>query len=44
MLSDKGLEVKSASHADLSLAFEEFMRAFEAFETNDRRLAEWSAI
>ena len=41
MLSDKGLEVKSASHADLSLAFEEFMRAFEAFkETNDRRLAE----
>src|SRR5690606_15066813 len=41
MLSDKGLEVRSASHADLSLAFEEFMRAFEAFkETNDRRLAE----
>lgn len=41
MLNDKGLEVKSTSHADLSLAFEEFMRAFEAFkETNDRRLAE----
>lgn len=41
MLNDKGLEVKSTSHADLSIAFEEFMRAFEAFkETNDRRLSE----
>ncbi len=41
MLNDKGLEVKSASHADLGAGFEDFMRAFEAFkETNDRRLGE----
>lgn len=41
MLNDKGLEVKSTSTADLSIAFEDFMRAFEAFkETNDQRLSE----
>ena len=41
MLNDKGLEVKSASHADLSIAFDDFMRAFEGFkETNDQRLSE----
>jgi HK97 family phage major capsid protein len=41
MLNDKGLEVKSASHADLGAAFDDFMRAFDAFkETNDRRLSE----
>jgi HK97 family phage major capsid protein len=41
MLKETGLEVKSASPADLASAFEDFMRAFEAFkETNDRRLGE----
>ncbi|MCL4766443.1 MAG: phage major capsid protein [Hyphomicrobiaceae bacterium] len=41
MLNDKGLEVKSGLHADLGAAFEDFMRAFDAFkETNDRRLGE----
>lgn len=41
MLNDKGLEVKSASHADLGTAFDDFMRAFDAFkETNDQRLSE----
>jgi len=41
MLNDKGLEVKTASHADLGAGFDDFMRAFEAFkETNDRRLGE----
>ena len=41
MLNDKGLEVKSTSTADLSIAFEDLMRAFEAFkETNDQRLSE----
>jgi len=41
MLNNEGLEVKSTSAADLSIAFEDFMRAFEAFkETNDRRLSE----
>ena len=41
MLNDKGLEMKSASHADLSGAFDDFMRAFAAFkEPNDRRLDE----
>lgn len=41
MVNQRGLEVKSASHADLGDAFEDFMRAFEAFkETNDRRLGE----
>lgn len=40
---NKGLEVKSVSpsHEDLGGAFEDFMRAFDAFkETNDRRLGE----
>ena len=41
MLNDKGLEVKSASPADLGVAFDDFMRAFDAFkDTNDRRLSE----
>src|SRR5690606_29912680 len=41
MLNDKKLEVKSTSNADLSIAFEDFMRSFEAFkETNDQRLSE----
>ncbi len=41
MLNETSLEVKSAANADLSIAFEDFMRAFEAFkETNDRRLTE----
>ena len=41
MLNNEGLEVKSTSAADLSIAFEDFMRAFEAFkETNDQRLSE----
>lgn len=41
MLNEKGLEVKSTSTADISIAFEDFMRSFEAFkETNDQRLSE----
>lgn len=41
MVNQTALEVKSVSHADLGDAFEDFMRAFEAFkETNDRRLGE----
>ncbi len=41
MLNETSLEVKSAANADLSIAFEDFMRAFEGFkETNDRRLTE----
>ena len=41
MLTGTDLEVKAAAHADLAGAFDDFMRAFEAFkETNDRRLGE----
>ena len=41
MLNNTGLEVKTALAADLGSAFDDFMRAFEAFkETNDRRLGE----
>jgi HK97 family phage major capsid protein len=41
MLKDEGLEVKTAVAGDLGSAFEDFMRAFEAFkDTNDRRLGE----
>lgn len=41
MLKDVPLETKSADAAGLGLAFDDFMRAFEAFkDTNDRRLAE----
>ena len=41
MLKDDGLEVKTAVAGELGSAFEDFMRAFEAFkETNDRRLGE----
>jgi HK97 family phage major capsid protein len=41
MLRDTGLEVKTVSQVDIAGAFEDFMRAFEAFkDTNDRRLSE----
>jgi HK97 family phage major capsid protein len=41
MLNNNGLEVKTTVASDLGLAFDDFMRAFEAFkETNDRRLGE----
>src|SRR5258705_2505529 len=41
MMKDSGIEVKSANSADLGGAFDDFMRAFDAFkETNDRRLTE----
>lgn len=41
MLKELALETKSADAAGLGLAFDDFMRAFEAFkDTNDRRLAE----
>jgi HK97 family phage major capsid protein len=41
MLKDDRLEVKTAVAGELGSAFEDFMRAFEAFkDTNDRRLGE----
>ena len=41
MLKDDGLEVKTAVAGELGSAFDDFMRAFEAFkDTNDRRLGE----
>jgi HK97 family phage major capsid protein len=41
MLNNTGLETKTALSSDLGSAFDDFMRAFEAFkDTNDRRLGE----